>query len=310
MADFSFNSDSSDEEAVEELLNQAKDHSILEQIAKINCSSFSSDSVLPTHLENRFSGLKSFPVSKLERPNFDVKERFGSQFGNFFDKKHNPDSDDELEKTPVRENELKQKSRSRSGYFLSKSSRSMGKGKLSSKPKLQLHPDDEFGEDVPKRDSPSGSDYFSSKSTISSEKRKISSKGRGLEKNLASGFGSSRSNSSLEDVFKERKGIKLTKKGTGSFLSRSNSSDSSPSPPKRSSCFWCSPKKDSVKKNRGNRGFDGELLSDLSILSAKNQEKLLEMSMREEENIKHEAEKIVKLVKQGSARMNISNIDD
>ncbi|XP_043687162.1 uncharacterized protein LOC122638320 [Telopea speciosissima] len=61
MADFSFLSDSSDS-AVEEILAQAMDQSILEQVAAINCSGFS-ESVLPTDLETRFRKLKSFPVT-------------------------------------------------------------------------------------------------------------------------------------------------------------------------------------------------------------------------------------------------------
>lgn len=62
MADeFSF-TDSDDERAVEDVLSQAMDHSVLEQIAAINCSSFSSDN-LPSHLESRFRKLKSLPTT-------------------------------------------------------------------------------------------------------------------------------------------------------------------------------------------------------------------------------------------------------
>lgn len=63
MADFSFLSDSDDERAVQELLSQAMDQAVLEQVAKVNCSSFS-DSVLPDHLETRFQKLKSFPSAE------------------------------------------------------------------------------------------------------------------------------------------------------------------------------------------------------------------------------------------------------
>ncbi|XP_042487556.1 uncharacterized protein LOC122067787 [Macadamia integrifolia] len=61
MADFSYLSESNDSE-VEEILAQAMDQSILEQVAAINCSGFS-DSVLSTDLETRFRKLKSFPVT-------------------------------------------------------------------------------------------------------------------------------------------------------------------------------------------------------------------------------------------------------
>ncbi|XP_052210792.1 uncharacterized protein LOC127813714 [Diospyros lotus] len=70
MGHFSFLSDggggssSGDEAAaVEEVLNQAMDHSVLQQVAAINCASFSSDSVLPSHLETRFRRLKSLPAT-------------------------------------------------------------------------------------------------------------------------------------------------------------------------------------------------------------------------------------------------------
>ncbi|GAB2272906.1 hypothetical protein Dimus_007723 [Dionaea muscipula] len=60
MADFSFLSDT-DDSAVEEIISEAVDHCTLKQIAAINCSSFSDDSLLPPHLESRFRRLKTFP---------------------------------------------------------------------------------------------------------------------------------------------------------------------------------------------------------------------------------------------------------
>ncbi|KAI7755379.1 hypothetical protein M8C21_032710 [Ambrosia artemisiifolia] len=54
--------DSDDERAVEDVLSQALDHSVLEQIAAINCSSFSTKDNLPFDLENRFRKLKSLPT--------------------------------------------------------------------------------------------------------------------------------------------------------------------------------------------------------------------------------------------------------
>lgn len=64
MADFSYLSDT-DDSAVEDLIAQTKDLCVLEQIAAINCSSFSADdSLLPSDLESRFRKLKSFPLSK------------------------------------------------------------------------------------------------------------------------------------------------------------------------------------------------------------------------------------------------------
>ncbi|XP_038880381.1 putative protein TPRXL [Benincasa hispida] len=90
------------------------------------------------------------------------------------------------------------------------------------------------------------------------------------------------------------------------------------SPPRKTGCFWCSPKKTSEKKNSGNRilendlgwGKNNDFLSDLNIFSAKEQQKILKKAMKEEEKINREAEKIVKWAKQASARMNISDIED
>ncbi|KAH0854831.1 LOW QUALITY PROTEIN: hypothetical protein HID58_037126, partial [Brassica napus] len=64
MADFGYLSDT-DDSAVEELISQAKELSALEQIAAINCSSFTTDSsTLPDDLESRFRRLKSLPPAR------------------------------------------------------------------------------------------------------------------------------------------------------------------------------------------------------------------------------------------------------
>ncbi|KFK44927.1 hypothetical protein AALP_AA1G320900 [Arabis alpina] len=62
MADFGYFSDT-DDSAVEELVSQAKELSALEQVAAINCSSFT-DSTLPDDIEARFRRLKSLPASR------------------------------------------------------------------------------------------------------------------------------------------------------------------------------------------------------------------------------------------------------
>lgn len=78
MADFGFLSNT-DESAVDELISQAQDLYILEQISAINCSSFT-NSELSADLESRFRRLKSLPdpanpnsssnsqISKIEAP--------------------------------------------------------------------------------------------------------------------------------------------------------------------------------------------------------------------------------------------------
>ncbi|WMV08577.1 hypothetical protein MTR67_001962 [Solanum verrucosum] len=55
MTDFSFLSDSDKEKAVEELLSQPMDQSVLEQVAPTNCFT---DSVFPNQLETHFRKLK------------------------------------------------------------------------------------------------------------------------------------------------------------------------------------------------------------------------------------------------------------
>ncbi|KAK6129834.1 hypothetical protein DH2020_036420 [Rehmannia glutinosa] len=91
------------------------------------------------------------------------------------------------------------------------------------------------------------------------------------------------------------------------------------SPPVKSGCFLCSPKKVSRKKNKENRGLDlgldwgkhdDELLSDLSNFSVSSQRKMIKKAMEDEERICREAEKIVKWAKHASARMDISGIED
>ncbi|KFK44414.1 hypothetical protein AALP_AA1G253900 [Arabis alpina] len=65
MSDFGFYYSGKDNSAaVEDLLSQAKDLYVLEQVAAINCSAFTDSSSLPTNLETRFRRLKSLPVSR------------------------------------------------------------------------------------------------------------------------------------------------------------------------------------------------------------------------------------------------------
>jgi hypothetical protein len=64
MADFSYLSDTN-KSAVEELISQAQDLCVLEQVSgAINCSSFTDSSVLPAILHSSFHKLKSFQLIK------------------------------------------------------------------------------------------------------------------------------------------------------------------------------------------------------------------------------------------------------
>ncbi|XP_077234250.1 uncharacterized protein LOC143876439 [Tasmannia lanceolata] len=114
-----------------------------------------------------------------------------------------------------------------------------------------------------------------------------------------------------------------SKSRTGSASSPSGSSSSSweaSSPPRQICCFWCSPKKVPRKKSKENRdmGFDLDIgdwekndaiLSDLGTFSLKDKKQMLKKALKEEEKVSREAEKVVKWVKQASARMDVSTID-
>ncbi|KAL7150585.1 hypothetical protein ABFS83_05G123100 [Erythranthe nasuta] len=247
MDDF-FSDDSDGEKAVEELLSQAMDSTILEQVAAINCAGFTKTD-LPSHLETRFQRLKSLP-SPAAKPAPLATKSFSFS---------NPS---ELEK-----NEPK---KSDSG---------------------EEKPAEDKGEEVhPKclKKVPEEKNYFSGSESFSPLKKK-------------------------------NPRVKMEEKGNKSFSSSSSFegfSSRSVSPPAKSGCFLCSPKK-SARKNKENRGLDlginwgkkqdnDDLLSDLSD----NQRKLIKKAMAEEEKICREAEKIVKWAKQYSSRMDISSIED
>lgn len=116
----------------------------------------------------------------------------------------------------------------------------------------------------------------------------------------------------------ERKTAKGSKSSRGSS-SRWDSSTESNSPPQKSGCFWCSPKKSSKKKSGKENNFlgvnfdwekDDDLLADLEAFSVEGQKRLSKKAMKEEERMNREAEKIVKWAKQVSARMDVSGIED
>lgn len=88
-----------------------------------------------------------------------------------------------------------------------------------------------------------------------------------------------------------------------SFLADS-SGDSSPSPPRQRCCLCFSPKR-TQRKTKGD-----EILSELGILSLKEEHRKLKKALKEQEKMTRETEKIVKLVKKASARMNSASVDD
>ncbi|XVF13800.1 hypothetical protein REPUB_Repub08aG0239000 [Reevesia pubescens] len=87
------------------------------------------------------------------------------------------------------------------------------------------------------------------------------------------------------------------------------------SPPQKAGCFWCSPKKLSKKHNKENRVLDtalgsDEYLSDLATFSFKEQQKMLNKAIKEQDKISREAEKTVNWAKQASARMTFHGMED
>lgn len=82
-------------------------------------------------------------------------------------------------------------------------------------------------------------------------------------------------------------------------------------------CFCFSTRKSDVKKRKstevlnsdqGEWGKNDEMLSDFSTFSVKEQERRLKKALEEEEEVSREAEKIVRWVKQESARIDASAI--
>ncbi|KAJ7943964.1 Vitellogenin-2 protein [Quillaja saponaria] len=82
-------------------------------------------------------------------------------------------------------------------------------------------------------------------------------------------------------------------------------------------CFCFSTKKNQVKQSKKDKevsgsietewGKNGEILSDLSTFSVKEQEKRLKKALKEEESRSKEAVRIVNWVKQESAKMDTSS---
>ncbi|XP_047968721.1 uncharacterized protein LOC125212557 [Salvia hispanica] len=241
MADFF--TDSDDDKAVEELLSQAMDATVLEQVAAVNCAGFNDDG-LPSHLQARFQKLKTFPSSAANPTPLSTKS---------FNLSHANDAPNQAKPPLVSSEEEKGAEKN--------------------------------VENQPTKCSTEVPDEKSSFSDTGSPFKEIPQ--RKLKKNEARSL----SHSSYDG-----------------FSSRSAS------PPAKSGCFMCSPKKVLKKKNKENRGFDcgksDELLSDLSNFSVRSQRRMMKKAMEEEERISREAEKIVKWAKQASARMEFSGVGD
>ncbi|XP_071700915.1 uncharacterized protein [Rutidosis leptorrhynchoides] len=301
--DFSFLTDSDDEKAVQDLISQAMDHSVLEQIAAINCSSFSNSDNLPSHLENRFRKLKSLPTttaavatgsrfppakSKSFTPSSGHDSNSNEHRPPFSTDKSSPDEHSDENRDPAESKQKPKSEFSNRNGLKSESELKSGSG-------LSKSPSDPWSLSSPESE-PKACDRRSQK--------QHSDENRGFSKSAKSK-------------------LKLKSYKPRLIESESDSGSGSLSPPRRSiGCLWCSPKKEkSVGRKQGKENrliskslsskdwgseYDDEFLKTFSI---KEQNKMMKQAMKEEEKINKEAEKIVKWAKQASDRMmNVSGL--
>ncbi|KAJ0967971.1 hypothetical protein J5N97_024888 [Dioscorea zingiberensis] len=219
---------------VEAIISQATDLCVLEHIAALNTAHISDDASLPTHLENRFRKLKSFPEANPQRRTTTTTPNFTS---------------------PSQEEEIIPKSLKVSQSLPIPSS---------------------LGDPKPEH--------------VAADEDQITS-------------------AKQETAAVPVPDSKLKKKSeNGSSPTRSiDSSRRSPSPPRQTCCFWCYSKKDMKKKTKGIEGWweNDEILSSL-----KEQQRKLKKALKEQEKVNQEADKMVKWIKQASARMNSAAIDE
>ncbi|KAL9447758.1 hypothetical protein AB3S75_015267 [Citrus x aurantiifolia] len=276
MADFGNFSDTDEESAVEDVITQAKELSVLEQVSAINCSGFTDDSVLPTELESRFRKLKSFPATVKPKTHINDNHHHIEKRTQSLHHHSNPISKAELL------SDSKQNPGGKPGLGTAKSISS-----CDSSPSSAIFSESKQnsgGEIYFKENSRHGS--FSASASVPvvavSSKLKLKSKSKSFSSPLSSP-------SSWMDL-----------------------PSSPPSPPQRKGCFWCSPKSASKKKSRESPIFgddldwgnkNDEFLLDLNTFSVKEQEKILKKAMKEQERVSREAEKIVKWAKQESMRI-------
>ncbi|XP_028793687.1 uncharacterized protein LOC114749352 [Neltuma alba] len=276
--------DTDDESAIDEIISQAQDACVLEQVSAINCASLT-DSVLPTDLESRFRKLKSFPVTKSKQLSKTSSAK-GKEGSSSLSNEQTPQF------SPSKEGKMGLDSKPRSGC-------------------MSDHSDISKDEKV----------EFSPFKGNSSRKEEVLAKSKHGSVSSPSNSSNSSEESSMSSLFKQKLGSKQKSKGGSQSAPRSFSNslmDRSPSPPRKAGCFWCSPKKDSKKKSKENwdsmniLGWDkdSDFLSDIGSFSSKNQQKMLKKAIKEEQKINREAEKIVRWAKQASARMSAPAIED
>ncbi|AES95515.1 hypothetical protein MtrunA17_Chr5g0408961 [Medicago truncatula] len=283
---FSSPSDTEEEEdsTISEIISQAKDSILLQQISAINCSSFT-HSDLPPNLESRFNKLKSFPANHTPPPPYLSKNPT-------FSTPKNPNSDSQSVSSP-----------SKHATFSNPSSTKIQKNLNFSPPK----------------DNNSTKNPLSDSGSVSSHSNS-SHREKGLNPKPKNGsFSPSDSSHTSEESPISSLQMKREENKCSKVKSMSLSPESSP--PRKWGCFWCSPKKEQNKKksrDKENAGVVGweectsdELLSGIGSLSSKKRLNMIEKALKEEEKrINREAEKIVEWAKHVSGRMNVPDIED
>ncbi|XP_010540701.1 PREDICTED: uncharacterized protein LOC104814380 [Tarenaya hassleriana] len=333
MADFGFLSDT-DDSAVEDLISQAKELSVLEQVAAINCSGLT-DSVLPDDLETRFRRLKSMPgpppdpessSSKRKKKqfyhsksavNYPVRKRGGGSFSS-------PSSGDE-------ERVFSRNERNPGGKFCdTKNSRAASGSLSSSDEKSRILSGNKRNPGLKKDSRPGltsdGSGDFSdsgkigSSSSDSSKESKIFSAAKQTGKLLkgksriesASSSIETASSSSIDPDREQRPKPKSSSKSWLNLLL---------SPSKAIGCMLRSPNKTSNSKTmlkKNSRSFSAysnrdkavdfdEFLSDIGTLSVEDQRKTLKKAIKEQQRMRREAAEIIKMAKQTSARFDFDD---
>ncbi|KAG5098328.1 hypothetical protein JHK82_048182 [Glycine max] len=113
-------SDTDNDSAIEEIISQAQDAVVLDQVSTINSSAFTDDSLLPSHLETRFCNLKSFPPTK-PKPNTIAKARtFSSNLSSANPQSPNfsPPNRTQILGTPLRTRKIVSEKKLKMGLFL------------------------------------------------------------------------------------------------------------------------------------------------------------------------------------------------
>ncbi|KAL5184703.1 hypothetical protein HKD37_17G048366 [Glycine soja] len=113
-------SDTDNDSAIEEIISQAQDAVVLDQVSTINSSAFIDDSLLPSHLETRFRNLKSFPPTK-PKPNTIAKARtFSSNLSSANPQSPNfsPPNRTQILGTPLRTRKIVSEKKLKMGLFL------------------------------------------------------------------------------------------------------------------------------------------------------------------------------------------------